>query len=308
MENLFVEDNALLVKFISSELIDESFTQYRFSIETGNFKWYINKRYSDFYSFYNLLEERKYKKLPKMPEKHLFKLREEVIKEREREFEKILKALFNHKAACKDSLLYDFIDLNKYVTILSKRKYSEVDMERRTTEVNYLLTSGRSISFALSKPIYLPVIKQVQLFLHNLHHDPYDVIKVIDNLPLNYRIIEEENIYYLLFFGDSSILLRGLVVYIGHYRKNKNGSEKVLVYLASILDCSINENYETARDAFRKGPVELLVKARLWKLTNSKNEQIQYALKLLVEVLEDQEEKLKLIWPSDSFEESQVTI
>jgi len=95
-----------------SKFLRSKHVNYIININTFYKNWTIKKRYSEFEELHNSLSS-KITNLPEFPQKRIFSLSEETIKERKMKFETYLNFLFKNVNICVYPEILDFIELEK---------------------------------------------------------------------------------------------------------------------------------------------------------------------------------------------------
>ena len=91
---------------------NRNYVQYVVTLASSYKTWVVNKRYSDFENFHNLISK-KFHHLPPFPPKRLFRFSNATITERRIRFERYLNYLVSKVNICKFPELIDFLNIDK---------------------------------------------------------------------------------------------------------------------------------------------------------------------------------------------------
>ena len=102
---------------------NRNYVQYVVTLASSYKTWVVNKRYSDFENFHNLISK-KFHHLPPFPPKRLFRFSNATITERRTRFERYLNYLVSKVNICKFPELIDFLNIdNETVEIFIKNNH-----------------------------------------------------------------------------------------------------------------------------------------------------------------------------------------
>ena len=291
------------------------YIEYRVHVETKYRTWYVDKRYNNFQLLHEEIKK-KYSPLPRFPEKRIFNMSEEIIRERKTLFTEYLNYVIQKTNFINNLHILDFLKIDKelvmlllkYPTTINHKTLlsSQIELRklRKKSKSCLNIKDSKYATFLNKDNTYeededVP-LDQIDWFIRSLDSEKEEICK---NVKLFWDFLKKKqkwehltrNDVVKLLYGSSYFLNKsGLIYNCGIVDRNILGAQACLNLIAMLIDYETNPDCEMCISILKSSKFEHFEMMKLDKhLMSNKPDVILNAFKI-IKVILNEERVIKL--------------